>query len=54
MAEDYGKERAARFGKLPERVRPDDAVESVDTKVRRGRPESAMSEEQDRALLGGG
>ncbi|XVU23051.1 hypothetical protein ACQPZJ_38175 [Actinoplanes sp. CA-054009] len=54
MAEDYGKERAARFGRLPERARPDEVVESVDTKVRRGRPEAAMSEEQDRALLSGG
>jgi hypothetical protein len=51
---DQGRVRAARFGRLPARVRPDDAVETVDTEIRRGRPEPAVSEDLRQALLAGG
>lgn len=42
--------RTARFGALPPRVRPDDLVESVDTRYREDRPATALAIEHERAL----
>jgi len=51
---DHAYMRFVRFGELPERVRPDDLVELIETDPRRDRPEPAGSEEQSRALRAGG
>ncbi|GAA2216625.1 hypothetical protein ACFY2R_05615 [Micromonospora olivasterospora] len=46
--------RHARFGELPARVTPDEAVELVETEPCRDRPESAWGEALSQALLAGG
>jgi hypothetical protein len=51
---DHAHLRFAEFGTLPARVRPEEYVELVETEPTRGRPESAESEEQNRALRDGG
>jgi len=51
---DFAGLRYAKFGELPPRIRPDEFVETVETQAPPGRPESAASEAQDQALLGGG
>ena len=52
MDEDQGK--AEDFRKLPPRVLPDDHVELVETRQSEGRPYSAPSEAQQRALYEAG
>jgi hypothetical protein len=51
---DFEQVRAGRFGTLPERIRPADAVETVQTESAPGRPAAAPSEAQTQALLAGG
>lgn len=51
---DFVQIRAARFGTLPPRVRPENVVETVDTTLARGRPESAVSEALHQVILAGG
>ncbi|GAA2616315.1 hypothetical protein [Paractinoplanes durhamensis] len=51
---DSARDRAIRFGKLPARIHPDNAVETVATTAPGERPTSACSEAQSQALLAGG
>ncbi|GIF23726.1 hypothetical protein BJ973_004337 [Actinoplanes tereljensis] len=48
------RDRATRFGKLPARIHPEEAVEAVDTAAPQPRPTGAATEELRQVFLAGG
>jgi hypothetical protein len=52
--EEFAFLRHVRFGDLPDRIRPDDHVQLVESDPPKGRPEAALSEQQWDALRAGG
>ncbi|MEV0901190.1 hypothetical protein [Actinoplanes sp. NPDC049802] len=50
MTDDVATERHQRFGSLPERVRPEEHIELVDTRRPDAHPATALDPQQERAL----